>query len=62
MCVCVDRWATKSKKNLTYNMEVFHMREQDIPVDTIEIKGWPLTAGGPSTDSGLLANGSTLNK
>jgi translation initiation factor 3 subunit B len=38
LCVRVNRWATKSKKNLTYNLEVFHMREQDIPVDTIEIK------------------------
>ena len=37
--VRVDRWATKSKKQLTYSLEVFHIRKPDIPVDTIEIKG-----------------------
>ena len=39
LVVRVDRWATKSKKQLTYSLEVFHIRKPDIPVDTIEIKG-----------------------
>ncbi|CAB3991027.1 Eukaryotic translation initiation factor 3 subunit B [Paramuricea clavata] len=37
LCVVVDRY-TKSKKALHYNMEIFHLREKQIPVDTLELK------------------------
>jgi translation initiation factor 3 subunit B len=41
LCVKVGRLTTKSKKAATsYNLEVFSMREKQIPVDSIEIKGW----------------------
>lgn len=49
LCVKVDRYI-KAKKTaeskeqkysgLYYNFEIFHMREKQIPVDSIEIKGW----------------------
>jgi translation initiation factor 3 subunit B len=39
LCVKVGRLTTKSKKAATsYNLEVFSMREKQIPVDSIEIK------------------------
>lgn len=37
LCVVVDRY-TKSKKALHYNLEIFHLREKQIPVDTLELK------------------------
>lgn len=47
LCVKVDRF-TKSRKDkkdadvkflgMSYNFEIFHMREKDIPVDSVEIK------------------------
>ena len=46
LCVKVDRY-TKAKKEkneykysgMYFNFEIFHMREKNIPVDSIEIKG-----------------------
>lgn len=48
LCVKVDRYTKVSKKDkgevkysgMYYNFEIFHMREKQIPVDSIEIKGW----------------------
>ncbi|CAH1273290.1 EIF3B [Branchiostoma lanceolatum] len=37
LCVKVDRY-TKSKKGLFYNLELFRMREKQIPVDVVEVK------------------------
>jgi translation initiation factor 3 subunit B len=38
LCVKVDHYLTKSKKQLCYSFEIFHMREPQIPVDTLEMK------------------------
>jgi len=37
LCVKVERF-TKSKKGVYYNLELFRMKEKEIPVDTLEIK------------------------
>lgn len=37
LCVKVERY-TKSKKGFYYNLELFRMREKNIPIDTLEIK------------------------
>jgi len=37
LCVKVERH-TKSKKGFYYNLELFRMREKNIPIDTLEIK------------------------
>ncbi|XP_065899140.1 eukaryotic translation initiation factor 3 subunit B-like [Dysidea avara] len=46
LCVKINRWATKSKKNLTYTFEIFRMRQALIPVDTIEMKDQPILSFG----------------
>jgi translation initiation factor 3 subunit B len=37
LCVKVERY-TKSKKGVYYNLELFRMKEKNIPIDTLEIK------------------------
>lgn len=37
LCVRVERY-TKSRKGIYFNLELFRMREKNIPVDTLEIK------------------------
>ena len=44
LCVKVDRFAKRKEKTeqkytgMSYNFEIFHMREKQIPVDSVEIK------------------------
>ncbi|XP_057341733.1 eukaryotic translation initiation factor 3 subunit B-like [Microplitis mediator] len=44
LCVKVDRFAKKKEKTeqkytgMSYNFEIFHMREKQIPVDSVEMK------------------------
>lgn len=38
LCVKVDHWLNKSKKQLCHSFEIFHTKETQIPVDSIEIK------------------------
>lgn len=37
LCVKVERY-TKSRKGVYYNLELFRMKEKNIPIDTLEIK------------------------
>lgn len=38
LCVKVDHWTSKNKKQLCNSFEIFHLRDVDVPVDTLEIK------------------------
>ena len=38
LCVKVDRH-TKTKKSIFCNLEIFRMREKDLPVEVVELKG-----------------------